>query len=216
VNFTMSAIAGRRVLGVEPQQAVSDLVLVVVFALLMAPAAQLKIEAEPVPYTLQVLFVLLTGLTLGPWRGAAAMLLYAVLGFSGLPVFARGGGPAYFLTPTAGYIYGFVVAAFVTGMTARVLHERFGPTGLGSKGVILRFVRIDLLAALAGVPFVYIFGVNHLALYYVLATDELNPWGKAWGVGAGIFIWYDVIKACIAGALVSSAGMRREGFRGNR
>ena len=201
--------------GLAPRQAVSDGVLVVVFALLMIPAAQAKIEADPVPYTLQVLFVLLTGLVLGPWRGAAAMLLYAVMGFAGLPVFARGGGPAYFLTPTAGYIYGFVVAAFVTGMTSQMLHARFDGAIEGSRGAILRFARIDLLAALAGVPFIYLFGVNHLALYYVLATDELNPWGKAWSAGAGIFIWYDVLKATIAAALVSSAGMQREGLRGN-
>ena len=211
----MSAQVGRRVAGLAPRQAVSDGVLVVVFALLMIPAAQAKIEADPVPYTLQVLFVLLTGLVLGPWRGAAAMLLYAVMGFAGLPVFARGGGPAYFLTPTAGYIYGFIIAAFVVGMTSQMLHARFDAATDGSRGAIMRFLRIDLLAALAGVPFIYIFGVSHLSIYYVLATDELNPWGKAWSAGAGIFIWYDVLKAAIAAAVVSSAGMRREGLRGN-
>ena len=95
---------------------------------------------------------------LGPWRGAAAMLLYAVMGFAGLPVFARGGGPAYFLTPTAGYIYGFVVAAFVTGMTSQMLHARFDAAIEGSRGAILRFVRIDLLAALGR-------GAVHLCLW---------------------------------------------------
>ena len=211
----MSVEVARRVAGLTPRQTVSDGVLVVVFALLMIPAAQAKIEADPVPYTLQVLFVLLTGLVLGPWRGAAAMLLYAVMGFAGLPVFARGGGPAYFLTPTAGYIYGFIVAAFVVGMTSQTLHARFDSTIDGSRGAILRFIRIDLLAALAGVPFIYLFGVNHLALYYVLAKDEVNPWGLAWANGAGPFLWFDVTKAVIAAALASSAGMRREGLRGN-
>ncbi len=212
----MSVLAGRRVAGVEPRQAAADAVLVVVFALLMIPAAQAKIEAEPVPYTLQLLFVVLTGLALGPWRGAAAMALYAVMGFGGLPVFARGGGLAYVLTPTAGYIYGFVVGAFVTGMTARILSQRVGVSDTGSRGAIGRFLRVDLIAALAGVPFIYLFGVNHLALYYVLATDEANPWGRAWSAGAGIFVWYDILKAAIAAALVSSAGMRKEGTRGNR
>ena len=211
----VNALAGVRISSVGRQQILSDSLLIVVFALLMIPAAQAKIEAEPVPYTLQVLFVLLTGLILGPWRAASSMSLYALLGFVGLPVFARGGGPAYFLTPTAGYIYGFIVAAFVTGMMVRVLNERFAVDERGSRGVILRFLRVDVVAALAGVPFVYIFGVNHLALYYVLATEEANPWGQAWSSGAGIFILFDIVKAAIAGALVSSAGMRREEVSGN-
>ena len=211
----VNALAGARISSVGRQQILSDGLLIVVFALLMIPAAQAKIEAEPVPYTMQVLFVLLTGLILGPWRAASSMSLYAILGFAGLPVFARGGGPAYFLTPTAGYIYGFIVAAFVTGMMVRVLNDRFDADERGSRGVILRFLRVDLVAALAGVPFIYIFGVNHLALYYVLATEESNAWGQAWSSGAGIFIWFDIVKAAIAGALVSSAGMRREEVSGN-
>ena len=194
----VNALAGARISGVGRQQILSDGLLIVVFALLMIPAAQAKIEAEPVP-----------------WRAASSMSLYAILGFVGLPVFARGGGPAYFLTPTAGYIYGFIVAAFVTGMMVRVLNEHFAVDERGSRGVILRFLRVDVVAALAGVPFIYIFGVNHLALYYVLATEEANPWGQAWSSGAGIFIWFDIVKAAIAGALVSSAGMRREELSGN-
>ena len=37
----------------------------------------------------------------------------------GLPVFASGGGPAYVLTPTFGYILGFTVCVMVTGFLAR-------------------------------------------------------------------------------------------------
>ena len=197
------------------ENALLDALLIVSFALMMIPAAQAKIEADPVPYTLQVLFVLLTGLLLGPWRGASAMALYAIIGFAGAPVFARGGGPAYFFTPTAGYIYGFVIAAFVVGLAARWLSRRQDAGGEGGRGVIARFLRVELVAALAGVPVIYVFGVNHLALYYLLATDEANPWGNAWLVGAGVFIWFDVLKAGFAAAIASSAGLRREAFRGD-
>ena len=209
----MSVDVRSRFAAVPIPQIAYDAALVVVFALLMIPAAQAKVEADPVPYTLQVLFVLLTGLMLGPWRGAAAMALYALVGFAGAPVFARGGGPAYFLTPTAGYIYGFVVAAFVTGMAARVLQSRFGTTARGSRGVVRRFVQVELLAALAGVVPIYLFGVNHLGLYYLLASDEANPWGQAWLAGAGPFIWFDVLKAGTAAAIASSAGLRGEEAR---
>ena len=206
----MSVNVRSRVSSLPRQQVLSDVLLVVVFALLMIPAARAQVEVGPVPFTLQVLFVLLTGLLLGPWRGAAAMALYAAVGFAGAPVFARGGGPAYFLGPTAGYIYGFVLAAFLTGFVARVLTRRLGPGGPGSRGVVRRFLRVELLAALAGLPVIYGVGVNHLALYYLLATDAPNPWGEAWTVGVGVFIWYDVLKAAIAAAIAGSAGLRRE------
>ena len=34
---------------------------------------------------------------------------------SGIPVFAAGGGPAYLIRPTFGFLLGFVFAAWITG-----------------------------------------------------------------------------------------------------
>ncbi len=209
MSAVISAVRSRR------SVVVSDALLIGAFVLIMWPAAHAKVEAEPVPYTLQVLMVLLAGLLLGPWRAGAAMALYAIVGFAGAPIFARGGGPAYFFSPTAGYIYGFVVAAVVVGLTAQILSRRFEASSDGSQGVIERFAKVELPAALAGIPVIYIFGVNHLALYYLLATDQSNPWGQAWLNGAGVFIWYDAIKAAIAATIVSSAGLQREVRRGD-
>ncbi|MCY3783740.1 MAG: biotin transporter BioY [Chloroflexi bacterium] len=194
----------------RPSIVVSDALLIGAFTVMMWPAAHAKVEAEPVPYTLQVLMVLLAGLLLGPWRAGASMGLYAIIGFAGAPIFARGGGPAYFFSPSAGYIYGFVIAAVVVGLTAQFLRRRYEARSDGSQGVIERFAKVELPAALAGIPIIYIFGVNHLALYYLLATDKSNPWGLAWLNGAGIFIWYDAIKAAIAATIASSAGLHRE------
>ena len=120
----MIAEARGRLTGAGAVPVISDVFLIAAFATLMWPAAHAKVEADPVPYTLQVLMVLLTGLLLGPWRAGAAMALYAIVGFAGAPVFARGGGPAYFFGSSAGYIYGFVVAAVVVGLGAQVLSRR--------------------------------------------------------------------------------------------
>lgn len=208
-------ISRSRVLGVGTVPVISDVLLIAAFAILMWPAAHAKIEAEPVPYTMQVLMVLLTGLLLGPWRGGAAMALYAAVGFAGAPVFARGGGPGYFLAPTAGYIYGFIVAAVVVGLVAQALSRRMDVTAHGGGGVIERLLKVELLAALSGIPVIYVFGVNQLALYYLMAAKENNPWGLAWANGAGAFVWYDVIKAGVAAAIASSSGLRREVWRGD-
>ena len=105
----------------------TNLALVAVFAGLIAastlwPGAEL---VSGVPITLQTLAVLLAGATLGPWRGAAAVGLYLVVGTAGAPVFAgRTAGPAVWTGPTAGFLAGFVLAAFVAGWLVRRMRGR--------------------------------------------------------------------------------------------
>ena len=60
---------------------------ITVFALLTAIGAQIEIPHQPVPFTLQTLFVLLAGALLGKEKGAMSQLLYLALGAVGVPVF---------------------------------------------------------------------------------------------------------------------------------
>ena len=78
-----------------------------------------------VPITLQTLAVMLTGLVLGPGRATAAVLLYLLIGFVGLPVFSRGqSGLQVLAGPTAGYLVSFVLAALVLGLASRSVLRR--------------------------------------------------------------------------------------------
>src|SRR5262245_50718032 len=79
---------------------------VVGFAILLAVSAKLSfpIPGTPVPATLQTMVVLLSGAFLGPWGGAFTVLTYLAAGIAGAPVFALGGGPAYLMGPTGGYL----------------------------------------------------------------------------------------------------------------
>ena len=56
-----------------------------------------------------------------------SIVSYLSLGFMGLPVFALGAaaGPAYFTGPTAGYLAGFVIAAFAIGKFYETLKPGF-------------------------------------------------------------------------------------------
>ena len=92
---------------------------VALFAAVMSISAFVRIPLGTVPLTLQSAAALITGYCLGPVHGAYALLLYTAVGLSGIPVFASGGGPAYVLSPTFGYIIGFTVCAFMTGLLAR-------------------------------------------------------------------------------------------------
>jgi biotin transport system substrate-specific component len=96
----------------------TTLTRVALFAAILALSAFIRIPAGPVPLTLQSTAALLCGYCLGPRLGAAATLLYTAVGLAGIPVFASGGGPAYFVSPTFGYILGFTFCALVTGALA--------------------------------------------------------------------------------------------------
>ena len=89
------------------------------FAAIMAVSAYIRIPLGAVPLTLQTTAVLIAGYVLGPVQGPAAAILYTAVGLAGIPVFASGGGPAYVLSPTFGYILGFTVCAWMTGYLAR-------------------------------------------------------------------------------------------------
>lgn len=95
-----------------------DVTLVAAGSLLIAAAAQLKVflPFTPVPVTGQTFAVLLIAALYGARRGAATAMAYIALGLMGLPVFsAAPPGPAALISPTAGYLAGFVAAAWVTG-----------------------------------------------------------------------------------------------------
>lgn len=95
-----------------------DVTLVAAGSLLIAAAAQLKVflPFTPVPVTGQTFAVLLLAALYGARRGAATAMTYVALGLMGLPVFsAAPPGPAALVSPTAGYLAGFVAAAWVTG-----------------------------------------------------------------------------------------------------
>ena len=90
-----------------------------VAAMVIGARISVPLPITPVPMTLQVPVVLLAGAVLGPAAGLSAVLAYLALGASGAPVFAAGGGLAYLLGPTGGYLVSFPLAAWLTGMLAR-------------------------------------------------------------------------------------------------
>jgi len=107
---------------VAPLEGARAVALVVGFSLLVALAAQVVVPLPftPVPVTGQTFAVLLAGALLGPRLGPAAVALYLFEGAAGLPFFRGGASGAHhlFLSPTAGYLFAFPAAAFVTGLLA--------------------------------------------------------------------------------------------------
>lgn len=102
-------------------------VFIALFAALICVSSFWMVPFIPgIPIVLKNLVVVLAGVLLGTWRGAAASALYLLAGIAGLPVFANAGGIAAFLSPSGGYLYGYIVASLISGLVA-------GPPSLRDK-----------------------------------------------------------------------------------
>lgn len=97
------------------------------FTALIAVGAFIKIPIPVVPFTLQFLFTTFAGLLLGSKRGTISVVAYMVLGLVGLPIFSEGGGIWYVFKPSFGYIIGFCIGTYVTGLMAERMKEKTIP-----------------------------------------------------------------------------------------
>jgi biotin transport system substrate-specific component len=147
------APAGAAVPIVAPARIGIRVIAVLTAAALTALAARVAVPLPgiPIPFTLQPVAVLLSGVLLGAAGGMRSQLLYLAVGMMGLPVFAAGGGAAYLLGPTGGYLLAFPIAAWVAG---KIASRAPGPIGIAF-GALLGLVVIHLgglawLAAVSG------------------------------------------------------------------
>jgi biotin transport system substrate-specific component len=159
------------------------IILIALGTALLTLSAKVNLPLPYVPMTLQTLVVLMIGAAYG-WRlGCATVIAYLAEGAFGLPVFAGpAGGLAPLLGPTAGYLFGFVAAAFVTGW----LSERGWDRSVPLLFVAMGLGHIVILAA----------GFGWLAFGMKLGVE------KAWLVGIAPFLAASLIKNALGAALV--------------
>ncbi len=141
------------------------------FALLTALGARLSVPlpGTAVPMTLQPVAVLLAGVVLGSRAGAASQVAYLAAGAAGLPVFAAGGGLAYLLGPTGGYLLAFPVAAAVAGLASSRGRGWFGAAVWLAVAVgVIHLGGLSWLAILGGEALVTSTGVRPFILGDVL------------------------------------------------
>ena len=135
-----------------------DVAVCGLFTALIAVGAFMKIVipvgADTMNFTLQWLFVLLAGLLLGSKRAFRSVAVYLITGLIGFPIFARGGGPAYLLRPTFGFLLGFALAAWVIGF----LCEKLRP----AKTVTWFFTTLAGFLLYYGMGILYFYLITHL------------------------------------------------------
>jgi biotin transport system substrate-specific component len=167
--------------------------LIVGAAALTAVCAQVSF-GYPVPTTLETFAVLGSGALLGARRGAAAQLLYLGVGAAGMPVFADGHGGLSWLTQanplhvTGGYLWGYPLAAFATG----VICERFG-----------RSFYVTVPAMLVGSVCLYATGLTWL--HQAIPTAWAGGGATTLHYGLWPFVLGDVAKIFAAAAIIDPA-----------
>jgi biotin transport system substrate-specific component len=162
-------------------------VLMIAGTALLTISAKVQVPLPYVPLTLQTLVVLMIGASYG-WRlGGATVALYLAEGAMGLPVFANTpplpAGIGYFMSPTGGFLFGFLAAAVATGYMAE-------------RGWNRSLLRVVVMMA-AGHALIFAFGLAQLSL--------AMPFAKAWTLGAAPFVAATLVKTALAAALMQAA-----------
>ncbi|RBY81801.1 biotin transporter BioY [Blastococcus sp. TF02A-26] len=160
-----------------------DLAYIALFAAIIAALGLIPpvpVPGIPVPITAQTLGVMLAGSVLGARRGALAVLTFLAVVATGVPLLSGGrGGLAVFAGPSAGYLYGWTLAAFVIGVLTQLTWRRFN----------LAWAMVANLVG--GVGVIYALGIPFTSVYGDVSLS-------AAATGALSFIPGDVVKAGIA------------------
>ncbi len=164
-----------------------NLILCGLFSALICAGAFIRIPAFGVPVTLQTTFVLLSGFLLGGKYSAVSCGVYMAIGLMGLPVFAEGGGSAYVLHPSFGFIVGFIFGGGVTGCIA----------GKTARPSCLRLSA----AALCGLAVIYAVGTVYFFIVTRLNTGTAVPLSTLLYTCVAVTLPKDIILAAAAVAV---------------
>jgi len=153
---------------------------------LITLAAKIKVPLwpNPTPVTLQTLAIFAIASAYGSRLAVATIMAYMIAGAAGMPVFAgtpeKGLGLVYMAGPTGGYLAGFVVMAYLTGLAA---DRGWSKSPFKMAGAMLTGEIIMLT-------------MGALWMGYLFGSDKIIAWG------VGPFIVTDLIKLAIAACIV--------------
>lgn len=169
----------------------SNLATVVLGTLLITICAKINVPVWPVPVTLQGFAVAALAAAFGMRIGVATVALYLLEGAMGLPVFATGGGLAYLVGPTGGFLLGFLVMAAIIGYAA--------DKGASGKPLAL------FGAMLVGDAALFVLGFAWLLLLSGQAQwlDQTNVVASAFAKAVQPFVVWDILKMALAALTVS-------------
>lgn len=185
------------------------LVLIAVFVALIAVGAFIKFPVGIVPVSMQCAMCVLCALLLGAKDATVAVAIYIAMGLVGIPIFTAGGGFAYVLQPTFGYLVGYLFAVPAGALIARGVKNTSRP----------KLWRL-LIGAFATLTILYTFGVTYMYLMLNFYMGKALEMSKAWLTGAAVFLPTDgvwcVVASVVAHRVVPLVFRKSEGMWGVR
>ncbi|HWV02700.1 MAG TPA: biotin transporter BioY [Devosia sp.] len=175
----------------DTRRLAANLAVVLLGTLLITIAAKINVPTWPVPVTLQSFAVAALAGAFG-WRiGTATVVAYLVEGALGLPVFATGGGMAYLVGPTGGFLVGFVPMAYIIGRAADM--------GGSGRVVMLGFAMLVADAVLFALGFAWLV----VALSTLKGVSPTAVLGGAFDGAIKPFVIWDILKMVFAALSVT-------------
>lgn len=99
-----------------------ELTLCAFMCVLYIVGSKIVIPAGLIPLTLQTMMVIIAGVLLTPKQVLISYGLFLAMGLIGFPVFANGGGIAYVLQPSFGFLLSFPIAACFISFSKQKFH----------------------------------------------------------------------------------------------
>ena len=163
----------------------SQLTQMALMLALLIICSQLTIPLGPVPITLQTFAILMIGLVLPPKYVGLTTLIYLVIGLFGLPVFSGGtGGFGSFISPSFGFVIGFIPASFIISYLKQRLKPETNP----------KLIAITLI----GTIILYIIGLSYMYIIFRNVLDIETGFTHVLQLGLIPFIPGDIFKALLA------------------
>lgn len=172
---------------------VANLATVVLGTLLITIAAKINVPVWPVPVTLQSFAIAALAAAFGARIAVATVALYLLEGAFGLPVFATGGGLAYLVGPTGGFLLGFLFMAGIIGLAA--------DRGASARPVSLFGAMLVGEIMLLSLGFAWLLLLSGQAQW----IDQTNVLASAWAGAVQPFLIWDVLKMALAALTVTGA-----------
>ncbi|HXK51607.1 MAG TPA: biotin transporter BioY [Caldisericia bacterium] len=154
------------------------------FIALLSIGSMIYLPIGPIPYTLQTFFVFLAGILLGKKWGTIAIAVWILLGLIGIPVFSQGrAGVMILLSPTSGFLIGFLAASFTMGWYLEKKKNVF------SNALVSIFI---------GLFWIYLFGGVGFYLHSIWVIHNPYSWQEIFQYAIAPFILVDLAKGVLA------------------
>ncbi len=170
------------------RKAIRSIAKMAMLLALLIVSSYISINTGVLKFTLQLLVIFIIGLCSTMLESVIIVSLYIILGVLGLPIFANfGGGFAYLLSPTFGFVYSFLIGV----MVMQVIKNAFRKI---QKYKILEYT----LMCLACLFVVYLIGLIHFYFVYNYYLDKSSTFGNAIMLTVVPYIPFDILKIVVA------------------